>query len=986
MEGTGGAYREVWRVRDARSLISASASSQLGDWLYNAALLGYVYSATGSAVWVGAATIVRLVPFVLLGPLGGSIADRFDRRRVLLVGDLLRLAIMLLLALVVAIDGPVVVVLALTGLASAAGSAEKPAAMALMPRLVGERHLGPANALLHTVQDLGVVVGPALGALLLAVASPEWSFVANGLTFALSAILISTMRPAPVKDRSSGQTGIIGHLVGGFGVTRRTPFALPMLLIVAMVEFTYGAQTVQLVLYAQRDLDMGSAGYGWLLAASGVGGLTSVLVNHRLSVSLRVTAAVTVTAALAVVGQLVFAGTDLIVVALLVAGLGGVGLVACEVVAETAIARVTPPAAFGRVMGVFDALTVAAMILGAVLAAVLVPTVGLGWSFVLLGLVALVGIVACLPALRGLDATNRVRADALAERMAAIENLPMVTGSPQVVLEILASRAEWCRLPAGVDVVVEGDPAHAFYVLTEGDAIAHKGDEILRHIHAVDFFGERGLLDNLPRSATVTTSSDATLLRIDGDAFLDAVQSSPTMLAAVDIRHPDLVRDGRFGPTSGAEAEIGPDSSHDMRAARGVEGAVVVVVSAGYEGKRRSIERLRDLGARVVVVDEPGHWSQRLVTDGVAESWVAAPVTGDPDTDAAAVVDALTAAGIAPEAVLTFWEDSTCTAVRVAAALGLPGNPPEAVDAARSKIRMREHSATLGLPTPRAQRVRSLDELFAAAEHVGFPAVVKPEFGASAVGCVRVDTKEQLPDVYGLVRSVVNPGTDAIFRMGNDLLIEEYLDGVEFDVDLVMHAGECVFSSVSQNWPTNEPSFQETGLHCPADHDKRAVRKLVDLAVLHAQRFGLHDGVLHIEGKCTSRGPRIVEINCRIGGGRIAEIVERVWGVDLVAAQLRASLGLAPSLDPARKPLCGVANVIVQAHRSGHLVTDAVPLARPADATWWEVDHPLVAGEPVQGPEAVFATVLADVNIAATDLRTARAIADRVLANRPTID
>ena len=73
------AYRDVLAIPDARALIGASAASQLGDWLYNAALLGYVYAATGSAGWVGAATICRLLPYVLLGPVGGMIADRYDR-------------------------------------------------------------------------------------------------------------------------------------------------------------------------------------------------------------------------------------------------------------------------------------------------------------------------------------------------------------------------------------------------------------------------------------------------------------------------------------------------------------------------------------------------------------------------------------------------------------------------------------------------------------------------------------------------------------------------------------------------------------------------------------------------------------------------------------------------------------------------------------------------------------------------------------------
>ena len=155
----GGAYREVLEVREARALIGASAASQIGDWLYNAALLSYVYLTTGSAWWVGTATIFRLLPYVLLGPVGGLIADRYRRRTVLICGDLLRLATMLALGAVVASDGPVQVVIALTALVSAAGTAERPAAIALLPRFVGEMRLGAANALLHTVQDLGVVVG-----------------------------------------------------------------------------------------------------------------------------------------------------------------------------------------------------------------------------------------------------------------------------------------------------------------------------------------------------------------------------------------------------------------------------------------------------------------------------------------------------------------------------------------------------------------------------------------------------------------------------------------------------------------------------------------------------------------------------------------------------------------------------------------------------------------------------------------------------------
>src|SRR5262252_7325438 len=188
-ETTARTYRDVLAIPAARALIGASAASEIGNWLYNAALLGYVYSATHSAVWVGAATICRLLPLLLLGPFGGAIADRYPRRTVLLAGDSLRVLIMAALAATVASAGPVALVIGLTALASAAGCAEKPSATALLPRLVREARLGPAHALLRTVQDLGVVIGPAIGALLLRVA-PAWiAFVVNGATFAVSALL-----------------------------------------------------------------------------------------------------------------------------------------------------------------------------------------------------------------------------------------------------------------------------------------------------------------------------------------------------------------------------------------------------------------------------------------------------------------------------------------------------------------------------------------------------------------------------------------------------------------------------------------------------------------------------------------------------------------------------------------------------------------------------------------------------------------------------
>lgn len=325
------AYRGVLAIREARVLIGASAASQVGDWLYKAALLGYVFGVTHSAAWVGAATIARLLPYVILGPFGGAIADRYPRRTVLVAGDVLRLCLMLVLAALVAGDSPVALVIAVVALASAAGSAERPAALSLLPRLVGESRLGPANALLHTVQDLAVVVGPAIGALLLAVASAPVAFIANAATFAVSALLFAMLGRHKAPASADAARGAAASVLDGVQTARVTQFVIPLFLLMAMVEFTYGAQTVQLVIYANRALDLGDGGYGLLLAASGVGGLISALFNGQLATGRRLTLVVVGAAVIACATQFVYAGSDVLTVALVVTAVGGAGLASLPV-------------------------------------------------------------------------------------------------------------------------------------------------------------------------------------------------------------------------------------------------------------------------------------------------------------------------------------------------------------------------------------------------------------------------------------------------------------------------------------------------------------------------------------------------------------------------------------------------------------------------------------------------------------------------------
>ena len=529
------AYRGVVEIREARVLIGASAASQIGDWLYNAALLGYVFGATHSVAWVGAATICRLLPFVLLGPFGGAIADRHSRRAVLVAGSLVRLALMLVLAAVVASDGPVALVIGIVALASAAGAAERPAALALLPRLVGEARIGPANALLHTVQDLAVIIGPAIGAFLLAVWSAPAAFIANAATFAVAALLFATLGTHRVPVSSAWSRGAAAGILEGLRTARVTRYVLPLFALVAMVELTYGAQTVQLVVYADRSLGLGTGGYGLLLAASGVGGLASAVFNGQLATARRLTLVVVGAAVIACATQLVYPSTDILIVVLVATVAGGAGLVCCEVVErDGARAR---DAQLRRSAGLPGCSTPArsgrwspARCWRRSSSTARRSTRASGSSAPRPSSWPCRAPSACAVSTQA----SRKRTEALAWRMALIEHLPITQGSPQLVLEQLASSSQLCPLPAGVDVVVQGSPAHAFYAIEEGRVVVHRDGVVLAHREAGESFGERGLLDNAPRNATVTTEVPTTVLRIDGGVLLDTLERAPMLTTALN--------------------------------------------------------------------------------------------------------------------------------------------------------------------------------------------------------------------------------------------------------------------------------------------------------------------------------------------------------------------------------------------------------------------------------------------------------------------
>ena len=362
-----------------RSLLAGLAVSQVGDWMYNLALVTLVYQRTGSALWAGVATAARVIPLVVLGPVGGVIADRFGRRGVMITCDLVRLVLMLGLALVAAAHLPVVLAPVIAALATAAGTPYLPCVAAVTPKLVRGADLPGANAARSAVAAAGLIAGPALGGvLMLLTGSASVAFVANALTFAVAAVFTLA-----IGDRRAFQVGpavaarpaaLFSEIADGAAALRAHPAAVRLVGADILCSLVYGMQTVLLVLVA-RSAGLGMHGYGYLFAAIGAGGLVGTSLAGRVA---RLPLRVALAASLAMVGvpMLALSVAHWGPAALLLVAFTGAGAICVEVMTETGLQRMLDDEVFGRAYGLALPASIAGIAAGSLVAPLVVSAFG----------------------------------------------------------------------------------------------------------------------------------------------------------------------------------------------------------------------------------------------------------------------------------------------------------------------------------------------------------------------------------------------------------------------------------------------------------------------------------------------------------------------------------------------------------------------------------------------------------------------------------
>ncbi len=265
--------------KDFRWLLSSSWTSNIGDGIALAAAPLLIASMTSSPILVASGAILQFLPWLLFGLHAGAIADRFDRRRLVMFANGARAVVIaaLIVFLVTGIAN-IWIVLAVAFLYGTAEVFVDTAGSSILPMLVKPADLGIGNARLQA----GYLVanqfaGPPLGAFLFAAGS-AWPFLAQTLCVTLAIVLIArmTLTPLPAKDPEA-RTPVHTDIAEGLRWLWKNPPVRTLVIIILVFNVTWAAPWGVLVLYATEHLQMGPVGFGALTTASAVGGMVAVL-------------------------------------------------------------------------------------------------------------------------------------------------------------------------------------------------------------------------------------------------------------------------------------------------------------------------------------------------------------------------------------------------------------------------------------------------------------------------------------------------------------------------------------------------------------------------------------------------------------------------------------------------------------------------------------------------------------------------------------
>ncbi len=277
------------RNRNFRQLWLGQVVSQMGDWFDTIALYTIILNLTGSGRDVGLLLVARFVPSFLCGSMSGVVADRFSRRTIMIVSDLLR-AVVVLGFLFVRRADQLWIIYVLTVLQLSLSTFFEPAKTAAVPSIVTDRELVSANAISSVTWSIMLTLGAAIGGLITGWFGTNAAFILDALSYLLSAALIYNVK-LPKRPKRERQKLTVGRALGitetieGARYVKRRPSVLALLLVKPAWGLGGGILTL-LAVFGERIFPVGKSaatGIGVLFAARGIGTAVGPIVARRIA-------------------------------------------------------------------------------------------------------------------------------------------------------------------------------------------------------------------------------------------------------------------------------------------------------------------------------------------------------------------------------------------------------------------------------------------------------------------------------------------------------------------------------------------------------------------------------------------------------------------------------------------------------------------------------------------------------------------------------
>jgi biotin carboxylase len=268
------------------------------------------------------------------------------------------------------------------------------------------------------------------------------------------------------------------------------------------------------------------------------------------------------------------------------------------------------------------------------------------------------------------------------------------------------------------------------------------------------------------------------------------------------------------------------------------------------------------------------------------------------------------------DAILAANDYVSAIAAKVSEAFATKHIPYSAIIKARLKDETRKTIQNSNLPNAKFADITNLEEAQEAAKNIGYPVILKPTDGACSQNVFLVKNQNELVKAFGKVSGLGESYLN--FKVRKKFLIEEYISGEEFSVEIFMLNGKAAFSSVTEKIKGEPPFFAEIAHIVPTSVHTDKIGILTKAAEDYMNVLGLEDGCSHVEMRLSPKGPIVMEINPRPGGDQIArDLLINAFGVNLFSAVIDWHVG--NTIDVKPKKHCASAIAFLTANKIGYV-------------------------------------------------------------------